>query len=103
MGQLRGQAVDGVVITWSPHPEAQEDAVSCTGICPSSQLDAWTRTLRPLTTIPAAPGDISLVGSDDIPEAEYFVPPLTTVRQDFTSCARLARERPERRGRRRSS
>jgi DNA-binding LacI/PurR family transcriptional regulator len=29
------------------------------------------------------PEDISLVGFDDIPEAAFFLPPLTTVRQDF--------------------
>jgi DNA-binding LacI/PurR family transcriptional regulator len=29
------------------------------------------------------PGQVSLVGFDDIPEAAYFIPPLTTVRQDF--------------------
>lgn len=29
------------------------------------------------------PEDISVVGFDDIPEAAYFDPPLTTVRQDF--------------------
>ena len=32
----------------------------------------------------AIPGDVSVVGFDDIPEAEFFTPPLTTVRQDFT-------------------
>jgi len=31
----------------------------------------------------AIPGDVSVVGFDDIPEAAYFLPPLTTVRQDF--------------------
>jgi DNA-binding LacI/PurR family transcriptional regulator len=36
------------------------------------------------------PDDISLVGFDDIPEAGYFVPPLTTVRQDFTDLGRGA-------------
>jgi DNA-binding LacI/PurR family transcriptional regulator len=29
------------------------------------------------------PEELSVVGFDDIPEAAYFVPPLTTVRQDF--------------------
>jgi DNA-binding LacI/PurR family transcriptional regulator len=29
------------------------------------------------------PRDISVVGFDDVPEAQYFLPPLTTVRQDF--------------------
>jgi DNA-binding LacI/PurR family transcriptional regulator len=36
------------------------------------------------------PDDVSIVGFDDIPEAEYFVPPLTTVRQDFTRVGELA-------------
>jgi DNA-binding LacI/PurR family transcriptional regulator len=29
------------------------------------------------------PEDVSVVGYDDIPEAAYFAPPLTTIRQDF--------------------
>ncbi|MDP3893019.1 substrate-binding domain-containing protein, partial [Nocardioides sp.] len=31
------------------------------------------------------PRDISVVGFDDNPEAAYLIPPLTTVRQDFTA------------------
>ncbi|NED95310.1 LacI family DNA-binding transcriptional regulator [Phytoactinopolyspora alkaliphila] len=34
------------------------------------------------------PGDVRLVGFDDIPEAEFFSPPLSTVRQDFTEVGR---------------
>ncbi|MGC3999383.1 MAG: LacI family DNA-binding transcriptional regulator [Anaeromyxobacter sp.] len=34
------------------------------------------------------PRDISVVGFDDIPEAAYFTPPLTTVRQDFAEVGR---------------
>ncbi|HEY0261140.1 MAG TPA: substrate-binding domain-containing protein, partial [Lacisediminihabitans sp.] len=34
------------------------------------------------------PEDVSIVGFDDIPEAAYFVPPLTTIRQDFTELGR---------------
>ncbi|AXI81653.1 LacI family DNA-binding transcriptional regulator [Peterkaempfera bronchialis] len=34
------------------------------------------------------PQDISVVGFDDIPEAASFVPPLTTVRQDFAEVGR---------------
>jgi DNA-binding LacI/PurR family transcriptional regulator len=34
------------------------------------------------------PGDVSVVGFDDIPEARHFWPPLTTVRQDFAELGR---------------
>ena len=36
------------------------------------------------------PGAVSVVGFDDIPEAQYFTPPLTTVRQDFGEMGRSA-------------
>src|SRR6267378_2872474 len=36
----------------------------------------------------ATPGEVSVVGFDDIPEAAYFTPPLTTVRQDFAEVGR---------------
>jgi DNA-binding LacI/PurR family transcriptional regulator len=34
------------------------------------------------------PGEVSVVGFDDIPEARFFTPPLTTVRQDFNEVGR---------------
>jgi DNA-binding LacI/PurR family transcriptional regulator len=34
------------------------------------------------------PDDLSVVGFDDLPEAPYFTPPLTTVRQDFAELGR---------------
>ncbi len=36
------------------------------------------------------PDDVSVVGFDDIPESAYFLPPLTTVRQDFGELGRRA-------------
>jgi DNA-binding LacI/PurR family transcriptional regulator len=36
------------------------------------------------------PGDVSVVGFDDIPESPYLSPPLTTVRQDFDEVGRQA-------------
>jgi DNA-binding LacI/PurR family transcriptional regulator len=36
----------------------------------------------------SVPEDISVVGFDDLPEAPYFTPPLTTVRQDFAELGR---------------
>ena len=38
------------------------------------------------------PGDVSVVGFDDVPEAAYFIPPLTTVRQDFAAVGRHSLE-----------
>jgi DNA-binding LacI/PurR family transcriptional regulator len=38
------------------------------------------------------PDDISVVGFDDIPEAAYFSPPLTTVRQDFEALGKACIE-----------
>ncbi|TQS94261.1 LacI family DNA-binding transcriptional regulator [Arthrobacter sp. TS-15] len=38
------------------------------------------------------PGDISVVGYDDQPEAEFFMPPLTTIKQDFEELGRRCME-----------
>ena len=48
------------------------------------------------------PRDCSVVGFDDVPEAAYYLPPLTTVRQDFAEVGRrslhLLLDAPRRRG-----
>lgn len=36
------------------------------------------------------PHDLSVVGFDDLPDARHFLPPLTTVRQDFAALGALA-------------
>jgi DNA-binding LacI/PurR family transcriptional regulator len=36
----------------------------------------------------AVPGDVSVVGFDDIPHSASFFPPLTTVHQDFAEVGR---------------
>ncbi|CAG7612302.1 LacI family DNA-binding transcriptional regulator [Actinacidiphila bryophytorum] len=33
----------------------------------------------------SVPGQVAIAGFDDIPEAEFFAPPLTSVRQDFAA------------------
>jgi DNA-binding LacI/PurR family transcriptional regulator len=38
------------------------------------------------------PEDVAVVGFDDMPEAEFFWPPLSTVRQDFATLGRRAVE-----------
>ncbi|WP_062287781.1 LacI family DNA-binding transcriptional regulator [Demequina phytophila] len=39
------------------------------------------------------PEDVSVVGFDDIPEAAYLYPPLTTVHQDFEALGRMAMQK----------
>ncbi|MFG2077969.1 LacI family DNA-binding transcriptional regulator [Nonomuraea maritima] len=41
----------------------------------------------------SVPGDISVVGFDDSPEAAHYVPPLTTVHQDFAEMGRRCVQR----------
>lgn len=41
----------------------------------------------------AVPGDVSVVGFDDVPEAAFFHPPLTTIRQDFEELGRRCVQR----------
>jgi DNA-binding LacI/PurR family transcriptional regulator len=50
-------------------------------------------TLRALTEAGRnVPRDVSVVGFDDIPEAPYLLPPLTTVSQDFPELGRRSLE-----------
>ena len=41
----------------------------------------------------SVPADVSVVGFDDVPEAAYYVPPLTTVSQDFAALGALTMQR----------
>jgi len=41
----------------------------------------------------AVPDDVSVVGFDDLAEAADYIPPLTTVHQDFGEVGRLCVER----------
>jgi DNA-binding LacI/PurR family transcriptional regulator len=36
------------------------------------------------------PIDLSVVGFDDVPESAHYLPPLTTIRQDFDELGRRA-------------
>jgi len=38
------------------------------------------------------PEDVSVVGFDDVPESRFYLPALTTVRQDFGRIGRVAVE-----------
>ena len=40
----------------------------------------------------SVPDEISVVGFDDIPDAAYFIPPLTTIHQDFAEVGRRSAE-----------
>ncbi|MFC7469680.1 LacI family DNA-binding transcriptional regulator [Actinomadura keratinilytica] len=50
--------------------------------------DGPRRPPRPARSRVRTPERVAVAGFDDIPEAEFFPPPLTTVRQDFGSIGR---------------
>lgn len=79
---------------WTPRSgyELGEDLLkipSLTAILVANDQMALGLLRRAHETGREVPRDLSLVGFDDIPEAAYFMPPLTTVRQDFTELGRL--------------
>ncbi|MFC4117757.1 LacI family DNA-binding transcriptional regulator [Nonomuraea zeae] len=41
----------------------------------------------------SVPGEISVIGFDDIPDSAHFIPPLTTVHQDFAEVGRRCVQR----------
>lgn len=63
-----------------------------TAIFASSDTEAFGAMLTIQKRGLSIPGDISLVGFDDIPEASYVTPALTTVRQPMHEMGRLAAE-----------
>jgi DNA-binding LacI/PurR family transcriptional regulator len=42
----------------------------------------------PSSIVWAVPGDVSVVGFDDLPETAFLLPPLTTIRHDFAEIGR---------------
>ena len=85
----------------TPGPSAEGDWSAAGGYRAAQQLLAGGKSFSALvaandqTALGAAralrahglrvPEDVSLIGFDDVPEAKYFEPPLTTIRQDFTA------------------
>jgi DNA-binding LacI/PurR family transcriptional regulator len=62
----------------------------CVGVA-ASGMSGMGLVLRALHELGRdIPGDISIVGFDDMAEASSFWPPLTTIRQDFTAVGRLS-------------
>lgn len=88
----RGIAAEVIAGDWSPASgyEAGRALIGSPGGMPTAIFSANdAMALGLLAAFNEAdvrvPGDVSLIGFDDIPEAPYFSPSLTTVHQDFTT------------------
>ncbi|WP_101786858.1 LacI family DNA-binding transcriptional regulator [Nonomuraea indica] len=80
---------------WSPRSGyqlglrlAEDPSVTAVFVANDQMALGFLRALREAGR--RVPEDVSVVGFDDIPEAAYYWPPLTTVRQDFREVGRLA-------------
>jgi DNA-binding LacI/PurR family transcriptional regulator len=60
---------------------------ACSDVIAMSAMRALTERGRKV------PSDVAIVGFDDVPLAAYTTPPLTTIRQDYATGARLLVER----------
>lgn len=67
---------------------ALADEPGCTAVFASNDQMALGLLLAFKDKGKAVPDDISVVGFDDIPDSAFFVPPLTTVHQDFAEVGR---------------
>jgi DNA-binding LacI/PurR family transcriptional regulator len=84
---------DPLIGDWSPssgydlgHLLAQRDDVTAIFVANDQMALGVLRALHEAGR--AIPGDVSVIGFDDVPEAPFFTPPLTTVRQDFGEMGR---------------
>jgi DNA-binding LacI/PurR family transcriptional regulator len=86
---------DPVICGWTPHSGylaglqlgAREEVTAI--LCGNDDLAIGvTRALREAGR--AVPAEVSVIGFDDIPVAQFLTPALTTVRQDFAQLGRVA-------------
>ncbi len=80
-GYRAGQELAGRVASGSAHRRAPE--VSAVFVANDQMALGVLRAFREAGL--SVPGQVAIAGFDDIPEAEFFAPPLTSVRQDFAA------------------
>jgi DNA-binding LacI/PurR family transcriptional regulator len=78
-GYRAGQELAGRVATGSARRKAAD--VTAVFVANDQMALGVLRAFREAGL--SVPGQVAIAGFDDIPEAEFFAPPLTTVRQDF--------------------
>jgi len=96
-GELADRGMDGDLVAvgdWSAasgHRAARElIAKGVTAIFAANDQMALGALNAAVSSGLTVPEDLSIIGFDDVPEAAFYTPPLTTIRQDFAESGRRA-------------
>ena len=84
LGDIHPVAEPKLLVTQLIASQREDQAIDLLALEVASEQQEWIDQY-----LASQPEDVSILGFDDVPEAAYLSPPLTTVRQDFAALGGL--------------